>query len=206
MRLGLLRPDPKKGVEPDVLEAFETAIQAFTDDGLHLRDAKLPDLPFEAAAVTFIASEAAAAFEPLLSSGKNRDLADISGHIAAETYKSITGADYVRAMQARRIMQAEMETLFDTYDVLVAPTEPFVAMKLNADLDKAFSLPDPFGAAGNVCGLPGLSIPCGFSQSGLPIGIQFVSRALGDQKVLALGRHYQQATGWHKRRPGAPTS
>ena len=201
MRLGVVRLDPKRGGDAEVFEAFEAAIQLFGDQGLHLRDAKLPDLPFESAAIAFITSEAAAAFEPLIASGKNRELVDPAAHIAGETSRTVSGADYVRAMQARRIMQAEMERLFDTYDVLVAPSMAYLATKLTADLEKALPAPDPLGAAGNLCGLPALSVPGGFSQSGLPIGIQFVSRALAEPKVLAVGRHWQQATDWHKRRP-----
>jgi aspartyl-tRNA(Asn)/glutamyl-tRNA(Gln) amidotransferase subunit A len=200
MRLGVLRLDPKKGGDAEVFEAFEAAVKVFAGD-LHMKDAKLPDLPFEPAAIAFITSEAAAAFEPLLSSGRNRELVDPSAHVFAETSKTVTGADYVRAMQGRRIMQAEMEKLFDTYDVIVSPSVPYVATKLSANLEKALPAPDPLGAAGNVCGLPALSVPCGFSKSGLPIGMQFVGRALTEPKLLALGRYYQEKTDWHKRRP-----
>jgi aspartyl-tRNA(Asn)/glutamyl-tRNA(Gln) amidotransferase subunit A len=201
MRLGILRLDPKKGGDPEVFDAFEAAIKLFTDQGLHLREARLPDLPFEPAAIAFITAEAVAAFEPLISSGKVRELVDPAAHVASETSKTVTGADYVRAMQARRIMQAEMDTLFETYDVLVSPSVPYLATNLSADLEKALPAPDALGAAGNLCGLPALSVPCGFSKSGLPIGIQFVGRVLTEQKVLALGSHYQQATDWHHRRP-----
>jgi aspartyl-tRNA(Asn)/glutamyl-tRNA(Gln) amidotransferase subunit A len=201
MRLGIVRLDPKKGGDAEAFEAFEAAVKVFADQGLHLRDAKLPDLPFEPAAITFITAEAVAAFEPLISSGKNRELVDPAAHIAAETAKTVTGSDYVRAMQARRIMQAEMDRLFDSYNVLISPSVPYLATKLDADLEKALPAPDPLGAAGNLCGLPALSVPCGFSKSGLPIGMQIVGRTLDEPKVLAVGRHYQQSTDWHRRRP-----
>ena len=201
MRLGILRLDPKKGGDGEVFEAFEAAVKVFAGESLHLRDAALPDLPFEPAAIAFITAEAAAAFEPLLSSGRNRQLVDPSAHVFPETSKTVTGADYVRAMQARRLMQAEMDKLFDTYDVLVSPSVPYLATKLSANLEKALPAPDPLGAAGNVCGLPALSVPCGFSKSGLPIGMQVVGRALSEPKVLAVGRLYQEKTDWHKRRP-----
>jgi aspartyl-tRNA(Asn)/glutamyl-tRNA(Gln) amidotransferase subunit A len=200
MRLGILRLDPKKGGDPEVFDAFESAVKVFAGD-LHMKDARLPDLPFEPAATAFITSEAAAAFEPLLSSGKNRELVDPSAHVFAETSKTVTGADYVRAMQARRLMQAEMEKFFDVYDVLVSPSVPYLATKLTANLEKALPAPDPLGAAGNVCGLPALSVPCGFSTSGLPIGMQMVGRALTEPKILAVGRYFQEKTDWHKRRP-----
>ena len=200
MRLGLMRLDPTKG-DAEVFEAFEAVVKLFADEGLHLRDAKLPDLPFEAAATVFITAEAVAAFEPLIASGKNRDLVDPAAHIAPETSKTVSGADYIRAMQARRIMQAEMDKLLDAYDVLVSPSMPYLATKLTANLEKTLAAPDPLGAAGNLCGLPALSVPCGFSKSGLPIGVQLVSRPLAEAKVLAVGRFYQERTDWHRRRP-----
>lgn len=141
MRLGIVRLDPKKGGDAEVFDAFEAAIRLFTEQGLHLREAKLPDLAFEPAAIAFITAEAVAAFEPLISSGKNRELVDPAAHIAAETARAVTGADYVRAMQARRIMQAEMDTLFETYDVLVSPSVPYLATKLSADLETGPSRP-----------------------------------------------------------------
>jgi aspartyl-tRNA(Asn)/glutamyl-tRNA(Gln) amidotransferase subunit A len=201
MRLGILRLDPKKGGDAEVFEAFEAAVKVFAGENLHLRDAKLPELPFEPTAAACITAEAAAAFEPLLATGKNRELVDPSAHVFPETSRTVTGGDYVRAMQARRIMQAEMEKLFDVYDVLVSPSEAYVATKLSANLEKALPAPDPLGAAGNACGLPGLSVPCGFSKSGLPIGMQIVSRALAEPRVLAVGRFYQEKTDWHRRRP-----
>jgi aspartyl-tRNA(Asn)/glutamyl-tRNA(Gln) amidotransferase subunit A len=204
MRLGIVRLDPKKGGDTEVFEAFETAVKLFADQGLRLRDASLPDLPFEPAAITFITAEAVAAFEPLIFSGRNRELVDPAAHIAAETAKTVTGSDFVRAMQARRIMQAEMDKLFDSFDALVSPSVPYLATRLDADLEKALPAADPLGAAGNLCGLPALSVPCGFSKSGLPIGLQIVGRALDEAKVLALGRLYQQNTDWHRRRPAIP--
>jgi aspartyl-tRNA(Asn)/glutamyl-tRNA(Gln) amidotransferase subunit A len=57
------------------------------------------------------------------------------------------------------------------------------------------------GSGGNLCGLPALSLPCGFSKAGLPIGMQIVGAPLSDRKALALGRLYQEKTEWHRRRP-----
>src|SRR5262245_3073334 len=95
-----------------------------------------------------------------------------------------------------------METLFQRFDVLAGPARGEVAFALDANLEEEDKFADPLGCLGNLCGLPALSVPCGFSPAEkLPIGIQFVGRALDDQAVVTAGMHLQALTDWHKRRP-----
>jgi aspartyl-tRNA(Asn)/glutamyl-tRNA(Gln) amidotransferase subunit A len=106
-------------------------------------------------------------------------------------------------MQARRIMQRELDRVFEKFDVLISPGVSFVATPLDADLEQAFSGPDPLGAAGNLAGIPALTVPCGFTTANLPVGMQILGRPLEERRILALGRLFQQKTEWHKRRPPA---
>ena len=71
-------------------------------------------------------------------------------------------------------------------------------MSLESD---ELDIPDPLGATGNLCGLPAISVPCGFTDKKLPFGLQFVGRAMDDAKVVAAGRLFQQHTDWHHKRP-----
>ena len=71
-------------------------------------------------------------------------------------------------------------------------------MSLESD---ELDIPDPLGAIGNLCGLPAISVPCGFTDNKLPFGLQFVGRAMDDAKVVAAGRLFQQHTDWHHKRP-----
>jgi Asp-tRNA(Asn)/Glu-tRNA(Gln) amidotransferase A subunit family amidase len=78
---------------------------------------------------------------------------------------------------------------------------PIVAARIADKLETSFAYGDPLGSGGNLAGLPALSIPCGFSRAGLPIGMQIVGAPLSDRKALSLGRLYQENTDWHRRRP-----
>jgi Asp-tRNA(Asn)/Glu-tRNA(Gln) amidotransferase A subunit family amidase len=70
---------------------------------------------------------------------------------------------------------------------------------MNLETDLAF--PDPLGAIGNLCGLPALSVPCGFTEKNLPVSLQFVARAGDDFAVIQAARTYQQHTDWHGKHP-----
>ncbi len=94
-----------------------------------------------------------------------------------------------------------MDEIFDGVDVLVSTSLPVTASKLDANLDLALSFADPIGGIGNVCGLPAVSVPCGFGKDGLPIGLQFIGRVLDDAKVVEAARLYQARTNWHKQHP-----
>ncbi len=144
-------------------------------------------------AILIIVATAAAAFEPLISSGQVRELKDPGAVVNARAARSIRAVDYVKAMQARRVMQHELAKLFETVDVILSPTVPILAPRIEEKLDAAFAYSDPLGSGGNLAGLPALSLPCGFSKSGLPIGMQIVGPPLGERSLLKLGKRYQEA-------------
>jgi aspartyl-tRNA(Asn)/glutamyl-tRNA(Gln) amidotransferase subunit A len=104
-------------------------------------------------------------------------------------------------LKIRQVLQKQMDLLFENYDVLVAASQPIAATPLEANLDNAFGSGDPLGAIGNLCGLPALSVPCGFTDKNLPAGIQFVGRAGDDLAVIQAAHIYQQHTDWHRRHP-----
>jgi aspartyl-tRNA(Asn)/glutamyl-tRNA(Gln) amidotransferase subunit A len=104
------------------------------------------------------------------------------------------------------MIQQAFQRIFQKYDLLVSPAMPIVAARLSDKLETAFAYSDPLGSGGNLAGLPALSLPCGFSKAGLPIGMQIVGAPMSDLKVLALGRLYQENTDWHRRRPPATTT
>ena len=200
-RVGVVRPDFGKIYDPEVSAAFEEAVRKLSGVGVAVSDAKLPDYPYDETAVLVIVVEAAAAFEPLITSGRVRELVEPGARWAGDAAKSISGVDYVRAMQARRLIQQAFDEMFRQYDLLISPTMPIVAAKLTDKLETAFAYTDSLGSGGNLAGLPALSMPCGFSKAGLPIGIQVVGRPWDEARILALGRLYQENTDWHRRRP-----
>ena len=200
-RVGVVRPDFGKIYDPEVSAAFEEAVRKLSGLGVAVSDAKLPDYPYDETAVLVIVVEAAAAFEPLITSGRVRELVEPAARWAGDAAKSISGVDYVRAMQARRLIQQAFDEMFRRYDLLISPTMPIVAAKLTDKLETAFAYTDSLGSGGNLAGLPALSMPSGFSKAGLPIGIQVVGRPWDEARILALGRLYQENTDWLRRRP-----
>jgi aspartyl-tRNA(Asn)/glutamyl-tRNA(Gln) amidotransferase subunit A len=94
-----------------------------------------------------------------------------------------------------------MDEIFTGVDVLATPSLPVTATRLDANLDLALTFADPIGGIGNFCGLPAISVPCGFGQHGLPISLQFIGRALEDAKVVQAARIFQSQTDWHKKHP-----
>jgi aspartyl-tRNA(Asn)/glutamyl-tRNA(Gln) amidotransferase subunit A len=200
-RVGVVRPSFGKIYDREVEAAFEEAVRAISGLGLTVSDVKLPDFPFDETAALIITVEAAAAFEPLITSGRARELVEPGAKWAGDAARSVSGVDYVRAMQARRLIQHAFEEIFDQNDLLISPTMPILAVPLTDKLEKAFAYSDPLGSGGNLAGLPALSLPCGFSKSGLPIGMQVVGRPLDEARIVTLGGLYQENTDWHRRRP-----
>jgi aspartyl-tRNA(Asn)/glutamyl-tRNA(Gln) amidotransferase subunit A len=110
--------------------------------------------------------------------------------------------DYILARRTQAEVRKRLEGFFETYDFLLLPTTPIAAPTIAGHdaVEQAARL-TRFTAPFNLSGLPALSLPCGFTREGLPIGLQIVSRAWGESKVLNLGHAFEQATEWHKRMP-----
>ncbi len=99
-------------------------------------------------------------------------------------------------------MKRRLEKFFEQYDVLLLPSTPITAPLIegNDAVEQARRL-TRFTAPFNLTGLPALSLPCGFSKDGLPIGLQIISRAWNEASVLRAGFAFEQATDWSARRP-----
>jgi aspartyl-tRNA(Asn)/glutamyl-tRNA(Gln) amidotransferase subunit A len=200
LRVGWLTNSWKQ-IDAHAEKAIQAAERAVRKMFPGTRGAALPDGPFEAAGGVIIAVEGAAAFRDLIRSGKVAQLADPLGQINGYVGEQIEAADYVRALQLRGILQQKMEILFDGFDVLVAASQPLGANALDANLETDLAFPDPLGGIGNLCGLPALSVPCGFTDHNLPVGLQFVAKAGNDLAVIRAARTFQQHTDWHRKHP-----
>lgn len=113
-----------------------------------------------------------------------------------------TVADYVLARRTQSEVRRRLEELFDSHELLLLPTTPVSAPAIQGydGVAQAGRL-TPFTAPFNLAGLPALSVPCGFSREGLPIGLQIVSGAWREADVLNAGHAFEQATDWHTRHP-----
>jgi aspartyl-tRNA(Asn)/glutamyl-tRNA(Gln) amidotransferase subunit A len=132
--------------------------------------------------------------------------AEVKRRIMLGTYALSAGyADqyYNKALKVRRLIRNDFEAAFKEVDVLIGPTTPTPAFKLGekAADPLAMYLSDIYTITTNLAGLPGLSMPCGLSSSGLPIGMQLVGPALSEAKLLQVARMFERETDWHTKRP-----
>ncbi|HEU4415450.1 MAG TPA: amidase, partial [Candidatus Angelobacter sp.] len=191
-----------KEISPEVNQATMAARHLLEkSSAVTLKNISLPEGPWETAAGIIIAVEGAAAFHKLIESGRVSELNDPLGHIGGYVNEEVSASDFILAQRVRAVLQTKMDELFTHVDVLAAPSLPVTASKLDANLDVALTFSDPIGGIGNICGLPAISVPCGFSQNGLPVSLQFVGRALDDAKVIQAARIFQGQTDWHKKIP-----
>ncbi len=119
-----------------------------------------------------------------------------------QTGAATTVTDYVLARRTQAEVRRKCEELFDWHEILLIPTTPVAAPAIEGydGVAQAGRL-TPFTAPFNLAGLPALSVPCGFTREGLPIGLQVVSGAWRDAAVLNAGYAFEQATDWHTRHP-----
>jgi aspartyl-tRNA(Asn)/glutamyl-tRNA(Gln) amidotransferase subunit A len=187
--------------DPEIDAAFVAALDVLKNHGMKISDATLPDGPYESAGGTIIAVEGAAAFRDLLDSGKVSELADPLGQIGGYVSEQISASDHMLALRIRGVLQEKMDILFDAFDVLAAPSLPIAATPLETNLETDLAFSDPLGGIGNLCGLPALSVPCGFTSKKLPAGIQFIARVRNDRDLVAAANVFQRNTDWHTKRP-----
>lgn len=190
-----------KSLEPSVAKPVDAASKLLKRFFASVKDAALPLGPWEEAGNIIVAVEGAASFGSLIRSGRVSELNDPLGQIAGYVNEQYSGADYLQALKVREIVQKKMDALFESFDVLVAAAQPVPATPLTLNLETELVFPDPLGGIGNICGLPALSVPCGFTEKNLPVGLQFVGRAGDDAAVIQAARMFQQHTDWHKRHP-----
>jgi aspartyl-tRNA(Asn)/glutamyl-tRNA(Gln) amidotransferase subunit A len=200
LKVGCVRLDFSKKGEKEVEAAFDRAVGDLRGAGVSIRDTKLPDLPFEEVAGLVIRAEAASAFDDLFKDGRVRGMADPAATISNASAKAITAGDYVKALRIRTLCQQAMADVFSEFDVLVSPAEMMTAPPAEESLEDV-EWSDPVGGMSTLCGLPAISVPCGFGRGGLPVGLTIVGGAFEEAKMFALARLYQGATDWHRRRP-----
>ena len=225
LRLGLPSEYFSEGVEPGVREAVETAAKALEALGASVQEVSLPTTRYALACYYIIApaecSANLARYDGVKYGASYQDAGDmweamertrqygfgpeVTRRVMLGTYALSAGyydAYYLKAQQVRTLIRQDFARVFETVDALVTPTSPVVAFRLGektADPVQMYQT-DVCTLPVNIAGLPGLSVPCGFSQ-GLPVGMQLIGPHLADATLLRIGHAYQQATNWHEARP-----
>jgi aspartyl-tRNA(Asn)/glutamyl-tRNA(Gln) amidotransferase subunit A len=190
-----------KSLEPAVAKVAEATEKSLRKFFPSVRHTSLPQGPFDDAANVTMMVECAASFRGMIRSGQVSELADPLAQINGYVNQQYSGADYVLAQRVREILQKKMTDIFDTFDVLAAPSLPVTATPIDANLETTLGFSDALGGIGNFCGLPALSVPCGLTDKHLPVGLQFLARAGDDFAVILAGRTFQSHTDWHHKHP-----
>jgi aspartyl-tRNA(Asn)/glutamyl-tRNA(Gln) amidotransferase subunit A len=131
---------------------------------------------------------------------------EVQRRIMLGTYALSSGyidAYYLKSLKVRRLIKNEFDAAFRQCDVILGPTSPTAAFKLGEKTDNplAMYLSDIYTISCNLVGIAGMSIPCGFTATGLPVGLQLLSPAFDEERMLRIARMYEAATDWHTRRP-----
>jgi len=203
IRMGIPRAgwfDEGLGVDQETMMVFEEALKTFERLGARL--VEIDGRPFALARKpnqTILVSEAYTYHERQLQDAPERFGTSVRRRILEGAF--LSAADYIQAQRARVALNETIRANFDRVDFFVAPTmarppETFAAL----DPDEANRRPN-FTNPFNLTGLPAVSIPCGFTPNGFPVGLQIAGRAFEEARVLGIAHAYEQATPWHERRP-----
>lgn len=207
LTIGYAPVDFDEWADPAARANFYAALEVIKGTGITMKEAELPDFPYGAMVDTVVSGEAGSIFEDLIRSGRVNELADAHQIAGLKESLNLPASEYLKAMRIRSLLQAAFRELFIDYDVLLTPTRPGPANKVTDPLDRAPDRPQPKSrglialiAAGNLAGLPAISLPCGFTDK-LPVAISLVGRPFTENQLLALGKLFQTKTDWHRRHP-----
>jgi aspartyl-tRNA(Asn)/glutamyl-tRNA(Gln) amidotransferase subunit A len=205
-RIGILKGNAE-GSQPEVRRNFEASIEALSDHAEIVRDVQFPKFPYGAALGVVLSGEAGSIFEGLVESGHIAELVAPEDRVGGYAQQVVLAKDYLRAMRIRNPAGIAVDRMFvdGGFDALACPTRPTVAYPVGKSFGDAY--PDVRGGgepsitAPNLLGLPGIALPNGFGENGLPTSLLLTGRAWDEEKLVALGRAYQAKTDWHTRRP-----
>ncbi len=230
IRVGVPRAFVSEGVHEDVRRAYDAALETLRGNGATLVDIELPHakyaIPVYYLVCTAEASSNLARYDGVkygYRSPKARDEglkgmysrtrdegfgAEVKRRIMLGTYVLSAGyydAYYLKALQVRTLLRRDYDQAFERVDVVAMPTAPTPPWKLGEKTSDPLQmyLEDIFTVSANLVGLPGISVPCGLSSDGLPIGFQLMGRMFDEATLLRVADAYERATDWSSRAPSA---
>lgn len=225
MKIGIPNEYFIEGMDKDVEGAVKKAINQLESVGAVPVEVTLPHTGYAVAAYYILATSEAssnlarydgvkygfrAAGKDLLETYMNTRAQgfspEVKRRIMLGTYALSSGyydAYYKKAQQVRTLIKRDFEEAFKAVDVIVTPTTPTAAFKIGEKADDPLQmyLSDIFTISVNLAGVPGISIPCGFTSNSLPIGLQIIGKHFDEETVLKVAYAYEQSTEWHKRKP-----
>jgi len=226
LRIGVPRELLGEGIDPEVREAVLAALKQLESMGATWGEISMPHTEYAVPAYYLLSSSEASSnlarfdgvrygvradnaanlLEMYKESRSQGFGSEVKRRIMLGTYALSAGyydAYYKKAQQVRTLIIRDFQAAFDQYDVILHPTTPTTAFKLGDKLDDPVKmyLEDICTVPVNLAGLPAISVPCGFSANGLPIGMQLVGKAFDEATILRVAHAYEQATSHHQRKP-----
>lgn len=226
MKLGIAKEFFIDGVDLEVKASMDEAIKKMTELGAEIIEVSLPHTEYAVACYYIVATAEAssnlarfdgvryghrsAGAENLIDMyfrSKSEGFGDeVKRRILLGTYVLSSGyydAYYKKAQKVRTLIRNDFTKAFEKVDCLITPTAPTPAFKLGEKLNDPLTmyLSDIFTISINLAGLPGISLPCGFSNAGLPIGMQIIGKPFGEEEILRLAYNFEQNTSFHKKKP-----
>jgi aspartyl-tRNA(Asn)/glutamyl-tRNA(Gln) amidotransferase subunit A len=201
LRLGVI-VGVTDGAEAETRKNFETALKTL-EAVATIEEVPLPALPYEEITRTILFGELASAFEDLIETGQIAGLTAPEDRVTPYSRVAVLAKDYIRALRLRGVIAAEIDRAMRGFDALLGLSRPVPSTRLDEEFPSAIrgATRDIMGAIGNVAGLPAISVPDGFTENGVPTGIQFMGRAYDENVIIAAASAYQGLTDWHLRRP-----
>ena len=215
-----------EGVDPDVSAAIHGAVRKLEELGAECVDVSLPNTEYVVAAYYVIATSEASSnlarydgvkygyrdkgqqrLIDMYRSTRSKGFGpEVQRRIILGTYSLSAGyydAYYGKASQIRTMIMEDFKRAFDTCDVIVSPVAPTPALQIGevADDPLTMYLSDIFTLSANLAGIPGISIPCGFSTENLPIGLQIMAKHFAEPALFKVAYNFEQATDYHKKKP-----
>jgi aspartyl-tRNA(Asn)/glutamyl-tRNA(Gln) amidotransferase subunit A len=226
LRLGIPREYFTEGMVPEISKAIQEAIAVCRDLGAETVDISLPHTEYGVAAYYVIAPAEAssnlARYDGVkygLHAAESKDLmtmyrqcrsqgfgAEVKRRIMLGTYVLSSGyyeAYFGKASQVRTLIRQDFLDAFQTCDAILAPVAPIPAFKVGEKTDDPLQmyLSDILTLPASLAGIPGISVPCGFTSENLPIGLQILGPHFGEETILKIAYNFEQATAHHKRKP-----
>jgi aspartyl-tRNA(Asn)/glutamyl-tRNA(Gln) amidotransferase subunit A len=224
VRIGVAREYAVEGMEPGVEHAVSEAIQQLEQLGAEIVPVSLPHTRYALATYYITAPAEASANlarfdgvrygaridEPTIREMYERTRgegfgSEVKRRIMLGTYALSSGyydAYYIKAQKVRTLIKQDFDSAFESVDVIVAPTSPTTAFRIGDRMDDPYQmyLADVFTIPANMAGIPGISIPCGFSNN-LPVGLQFLGQAFDESTLLGVAHAYERSQPWSSMHP-----